>query len=93
MKNEVSFPRIPFQIRQLLEHLNFEQNTDDCLIDDRHSIESQKRSFRTFVFQSTRYLTSSTGRSNEGFLFDNDDAEPKKPASSSSKQLVLIEVS
>lgn len=62
-------------------------------LDDRQWNESQKRSFRTFVFQSTRYLSSSTGNS----LFDDDSEDSIKSQSSSSssttKQLVLIEVS
>ncbi|CAF0867447.1 unnamed protein product [Rotaria sordida] len=65
--------------------------------DDRQWIESQKRSFRTFVFQSTRYLSSSTSNSSNGLIFENDNEQSIKSQSSSSssstKQLVLIEVS
>ncbi|CAF3488237.1 unnamed protein product [Rotaria sp. Silwood1] len=61
--------------------------------DDRQWVESQKRSFRTFVFQSTRYLSSSTGNASNGLIFENDNEQSIKSQSSSIKQLVLIEVS
>jgi len=74
--------------------------------DDRQSIESQKRSFRTFLFQSTRYLSSSMGQnSGDGLFFENNsndddddddqnenEEKPKKISSPIYKhQLVLIE--
>lgn len=65
-------------------------------LDDRQWVESQKRSFRTFVFQSTRYLSSSTGNSINGLIFEDENEESTKSQSSlssSTKQIVLIEVS
>ncbi len=66
-------------------------------LDDRQWIESQKRSFRTFVFQSTRYLSSSTGNSINGLTFEDENEEATKSQTSllpaTNKQLVLIEVS
>ena len=62
-------------------------------IDDRQWADSQKRLFRTFVFQSTRYLSSSTGNSGNGLIFDDEDEESLRSSSTSNKQLVLIEVS
>ncbi|UJR30726.1 hypothetical protein I4U23_018246 [Adineta vaga] len=59
--------------------------------DDRQWTESQKRLFRTFVFQSTRYLSSSTGNSSNGLTFDDDNEESIESQSSYNKQLVLIE--
>ena len=69
-----------------------------CLFrsDDRQWVESQKRLFRTFVFQSTRYLSSSTGN---GLLFDSDTDDSMNASSGpappppSTKQIVLVEVS
>ncbi|CAF4405720.1 unnamed protein product, partial [Adineta steineri] len=59
---------------------------------DRQWIESQKRSFRTFVFQSTRYLSSSTGNSNNGLIFENDNEESTQSQTllNSNKQILLI---
>lgn len=62
--------------------------------EDRQWIESQKRAFRTFVFQSTRYLSSSTGNYTNGLIFEDENEDSTKSQSSSStKQIVLIEVS
>ncbi|CAF3471074.1 unnamed protein product [Rotaria socialis] len=63
--------------------------------DDRQWTESQKRSFRTFAFQSTRYLSSSTGNCSNGLIFEdeNEQSTVKSHSTSSTKQIVLIEVS
>ncbi|CAF1146868.1 unnamed protein product [Adineta steineri] len=74
---------------------NLTNSLQDEQRDDRQWIESQKRSFRTFVFQSTRYLSSSTGNSNNGLIFENENEESTQSQTllNSNKQIVLIEVS
>jgi len=91
MNNEVS------SYHTLFIKINVKHSFSIQILDDRQWIESQKRSFRTFVFQSTRYLSSSTGNSINGLIFEDENEESTKSQSSlsslSTKQLVLIEVS
>ncbi|CAF4987668.1 unnamed protein product, partial [Rotaria socialis] len=75
----------------------FDRNINEIgfVADDRQWTESQKRSFRTFAFQSTRYLSSSTGNCSNGLIFEdeNEQSTVKSHSTSSTKQIVLIEVS
>jgi hypothetical protein len=62
-------------------------------LDDCRWIESQKRLFRTFVFQSARYLSSSTNDTVDNTIdFDHVNDERAQQLNTFTKQLVLIEV-
>lgn len=76
-----------------LEFLIDENFLRRILVQQYQWVESQKRLFRTFLFQSTRYTTSTTAEQQitESFLFDFDDEE--KTPKLTNKQLVLVEVS
>ncbi|CAF3974199.1 unnamed protein product [Rotaria sp. Silwood2] len=91
-KPEIYYKNIKIEYVKTFKLLGVEIGTKIGL-DDRQWVESQKRSFRTFVFQSTRYLSSSTGNPSNGLIFENDNEQSIQSQSSSTKQLVLIEVS